>query len=250
MSDTIGTNDEPRDDSIGTVGNLGSDPLTTFGDNVEPAATTGYGREYSFDAGSGGASLDEYSGRPDGGSGASGSGGPDDDGYERNPDGSVRRNRDGSPRRKRGRRRGWRASDGSGRKSKKSDTLLNVSGIEKVLLSCHGMLSAITKTPELALEDKEAADLALAMAEVAEFYPLDVAPEVYAWVNLFMIAIPIYGSRVFLVAQRRRDERANRARPVNEPPAIVPAPAEPASPRATMNGSAPPVGFPDFKVDR
>jgi hypothetical protein len=238
MSDTIGTDDNARDALSNDNGGLGSDPLATFGDNVEPAATT-YGREYSFD-GSGGSFGDDGE-RPAISGSTVGSGGTDNDGYERNLDGSLRRNRDGSPRRKRGRRKGWRAGDG---KNKKSDTLLNVSGIEKVLLSVHGMLSAITKTPELALEDKEAADLALGIAEVAEFYPLDIAPEAYAWVNLFMIAVPIYGSRIFLVAQRRKDEKSARARPVNDASPNVPAPMEPASPRATMNGT----GFPDFKT--
>jgi len=103
----------------------------------------------------------------------------------------------------------------------------------------HGMLAAISKTPEMALDNEEAMALAKGIADVAQYYPVNMAPEIYAWINLAMIAVPIYGSRIYLVSQRRREEKMKNVTPQQ------PAPAR------QYNGNArvhvPHVDFPDFK---
>lgn len=90
------------------------------------------------------------------------------------------------------------------------------------------MLSGITKTPELALEESEASELASALNTVNSFYRVAVAEKTIAWMNLAMVGGMIYGSRIVAIrarlnASRRRPEPdLTRAAPMPSP--VAPAP--------------------------
>ena len=95
--------------------------------------------------------------------------------------------------RKRGRPRG------SGSKAKTAQSVhLDVSGVEKVLLSIHVGLAAITHIPELAIDEKEAASVADAFVRVARHYPIldKIGDKAVDHVNLLMVMVGVYGSRV------------------------------------------------------
>lgn len=107
------------------------------------------------------------------------------------------------------------------------------------------MIAGFTKTPEIALEKDDANRLAKAMAEVAVYYPANIDPKTLAWVNLLMAAGTVYGPMVFLVAERRRAERAanvtaEATHTFMEPtlhPAGAPAPVQ-VAPAASQDGTA------------
>lgn len=232
MSDTFGPNNDDGNINKPMFGSdpngireFGSDPIATFGNNAEPA-------------------IERYDDSGTTGGDNSGADGDSSDRFERDDFGNLKYNRDGSPRKKRGRAKGWRAN---GKSSKARPNVLNVSGFEKLLLSIHGMMAALTKTPELALEDAEAKALAEAAADVAQYYPLDIAPEIIAWINLSMVAIPIYASRVYLIVERQKAEKAARARNITtstsdaKAPVVGPSSTPNHGPRATS-------GFPEFKA--
>lgn len=91
------------------------------------------------------------------------------------------------------------------------------------------MLAGITKTPELALEESEAAELATALNTVNNYYRVEVAEKTMAWINLAMVGGMIYGSRLIAIRERRSSARAERAerrttRPAFTEPTVSPIP--------------------------
>lgn len=59
--------------------------------------------------------------------------------------------------------------------------------------------------PEIArLTDAEARMLAVAIADVARFYPVNAGEKAMAWSGLGMAALAIYGTRVAMIAQIRK----------------------------------------------
>ncbi len=89
-----------------------------------------------------------------------------------------------------------------------------------MLLSIHTMGAALFAIPELSLEQKEAAQLAEAIQNVAAFYDIPADPKTIAWVNLATTGMAIYGTRAFAYRNRMMFER--RARLTATP---TPAPA-------------------------
>jgi hypothetical protein len=71
-------------------------------------------------------------------------------------------------------------------------------------------LSAVTKTPELALDPDEAKELAKAAAEVQKHYDTVIDPKTLAWVQLGMVAASVYGPRMIAVNIRLKNEKAQR----------------------------------------
>lgn len=134
--------------------------------------------------------IDPASVEPAGGSGDGGSGGPADP-----------RPSDDKPR-----KRGRPAGSGA-RKAAKNP--VNVSGIEKLLLSTHGLLAHVAKTPELALDEAEASALAVAIADVSQHYDVlsRVSAEGVAWVNLMQAIGMVYGPRVIAYKMRKTAEK-------------------------------------------
>jgi hypothetical protein len=98
------------------------------------------------------------------------------------------------------------------------------------------MGAAFLKTPELELEPDEAKQLAAAIAEVQKHYPMTISPEAMAWTNLGMACAMVYGPRLYLVRNRQKEEKAQRARNVSPDPTT----GTPGSP-----GPMPDLGVPD-----
>lgn len=79
---------------------------------------------------------------------------------------------------------------------------------------------AVIAAPELKLDADEAKLLAKATADVASFYGTVVSAKAMAWTNLVQCVGMIYGTRLFAIRNRRRDEalrRPARAAPQNAP---------------------------------
>lgn len=96
------------------------------------------------------------------------------------------------------------------------------------MFSTHMMLSMITKTPELMLNEQEAKTLASAMEKVARHYDIGGASQkTVDWVNLVTALGAVYGTRIVMYSaskkQRRDEDRKNR--PTN----VVPITEKPSS---------------------
>jgi hypothetical protein len=91
---------------------------------------------------------------------------------------------------------------------------VDLKGLEGILLSIHVTLAALTGTPEFALEEKEAAEMARALGQVARHYNIPaVAPYIMDHVSLVIVLAAVYGKRYTAVKLR---QAASKARPVNE----------------------------------
>jgi hypothetical protein len=89
-----------------------------------------------------------------------------------------------------------------------------------MMLSFHAMASIAFKTPELALDPKEAQTLGVAWANVAKYYPTVIDEKQLAWFNLFTVMVGVYGTRAVAVGIRRKRERAYKASTA-APPNVV-----------------------------
>lgn len=99
---------------------------------------------------------------------------------------------------------------------------ISVDGLEGILLSIHGMLASIAKTPELEIQPSEAEKLAKAISAVQDQYPITkIDAKAVVWINLFSAMGMIYGPRMVAIKMRKA---FNNATPVNEP-VDVPQPA-------------------------
>lgn len=105
-----------------------------------------------------------------------------------------------SPARKRGRPRGSTNKAASG----------DITGIEKLLLSCHKMLAA--SIPEMDMDADEAHQIAVAYNDVANYYPIMRLPgNVSALVTFAGVVGVSYGSRIAAVRFRVMAERGHPA---------------------------------------
>lgn len=137
------------------------------------------------------------------GSGDSGSGGNErfDASIHVSPD---KRNADGSYRRKRGRK------PGSGnRSSRQADNSTSVEALSRILAIVHLGIASATKTPELSLDESEAESLAKATANVLEQFDIRPDPKIEAVVGLVTTASVIYGSKYYMIRQRKKEEKEN-----------------------------------------
>lgn len=92
---------------------------------------------------------------------------------------------------------------------KKTSPVLEASSIEKILLSVHGMLAGMLKSPIWEIDKEEAQSLGKAIAEVQALYPVAVSDKMLAWVNLGITASSIYIPRI-IVNQRLKTEGVKR----------------------------------------
>ncbi len=120
----------------------------------------------------------------------------------------------------RGRPRKRRAKRGSG-KQKAQGKKLPVDALATFLALAHGTLAAVTKTPELEVNEREAKMLADPLAEILVMY--DVAPsrELLLTMQLIHAGGYVYGPRFFMWRERMKAEaeerRAKAAKNVTPP---------------------------------
>lgn len=156
-----------------------------------------------------GASSATFLGGSDGGS--SGSGERDANGERF--DASIhispdKRNADGSFRKKRGRKSG--NATASTRSRSKASNQASVEGLTRMLAIIHMGIASATKTPELKLEDEEAEALAKSTAVVLEEFDIRPDPKIEAIIGLVTTAGMIYGPRVYLIAERKKQEKRDK----------------------------------------
>lgn len=114
-----------------------------------------------------------------------------------NPDGEPIKRRRGRP-------------PGSGRKAgtpgKAKTSQVDISGLEKILLSMHTMIAAAVKAPELAIKEDEAKILASAVSEVSKYYDIGISEKAQAWTNLTMVCGAIYGPKIFMMVNKPKQK--------------------------------------------
>lgn len=76
----------------------------------------------------------------------------------------------------------------------------------------HGQLATLLGDPGFQLKPAEASGLAKAAAEVAKHYPTAaLSPKTAAWLALGQAAAVVYAPRIWALASKRKQARANRA---------------------------------------
>src|SRR5271166_686667 len=92
---------------------------------------------------------------------------------------------------------------------KRRKTKVNADGLEAILLSVHLTLAGLTKTPELALTEPEAKQLAVCSANVARHYEIPGLSEVAMdWTYLIVAIVLTYQPRMKAIGRRKKDEAA------------------------------------------
>ena len=108
---------------------------------------------------------------------------------------------------------------------------MDITGIERLLLSTHTMLGMMV-APEFAIDQTEATMLASGIANVQRHYSTsEFSEKTWDWLNLAGIVGAVYGTRA--VAMRARWSAQNRAAK-----AANPQPTKPEGPRPASNGAA------------
>jgi hypothetical protein len=97
---------------------------------------------------------------------------------------------------------------------------VNVSGVEKILLSVHAVVAATLSVPELALEEKEAKELSAAIAAVSEQYLIVLAPKTAAWIELSKVLGVVYGPRAVSIWLRTQDTK-KKAPPIPQTAPVI-----------------------------
>lgn len=107
----------------------------------------------------------------------------------------------GEPVRRRGRK--------PGTKNKPKVASFQAGNLEKLLLSGHIMLAAVTGASELVIDEQEAKLLADSVAAVNSAYGLDsiISPKVAAVVDLSFACAAVYGPRMVKIAKRAKQTK-------------------------------------------
>lgn len=155
----------------------------------------------SGDAGGGNSEATDTSGTP-----AFLGGGGSDSGEQFDPaihSGPDKRNADGSYRKKRGRK----PNSAAGGSKRQTNNQVGIDALTSMLAIVHVGLASVTKTPELELDDKEAASLAGAVANVMTEFDITPDPKIQAVLGLVTVSGMIYGPRIYLIRERRSAEK-------------------------------------------
>lgn len=94
-----------------------------------------------------------------------------------------------------------------------SEKPLNINGVEKILFSIHTILAAVTDIEELAIKEKDAQELAAAIAGVTNEYLIVMSPKTAAWVELGRVCGVIYGPRAVNVWLEAKNRKHNQPPP-------------------------------------
>lgn len=133
------------------------------------------------------------------------------DEYARNSDGSIKRNKDGSPQRKRGRKAGGSNSGRSFGQTGNNQNLRDaIDSLASMIGFVHIGIAAVSKCPEIALDDSESKALAGATAKVMEQFDMTPDPRITAVVGLLTTAGTIYVPRYYLITTRLKKERKEK----------------------------------------
>ena len=152
----------------------------------------------------------------DGGDSGSGGGGTDSAGERFDPTIHVspdKRNANGSYTKKRGRRPGGSSNSSRSGNSGRAGEASYKAGVDTLatcLMIVHAGIASVSKTPELALEEDEADSLAKATANVLQEFDIAPNPKVQAVVGLVVTSGTIYGSKIYLIRERKKEERNER----------------------------------------
>ena len=96
------------------------------------------------------------------------------------------------------------------RSSAQAGETLSVEGLAGILYSCHTMLSVITKSPELMLDEKEANAVAQASVNVSRHYGFAPSSKSVDWAHLMMTLGAVYGTRLIAIKNRKSGERKTK----------------------------------------
>lgn len=167
-------------------------------DNSVDGVTNGYGENVATENGNSGIDPDSAI----------------EDDYARNPDGSIKYKSDGTPARKRGRKSGTGNNagkrPGNSRASAAQDKqTLNgaVETLAMVIGGFHLALASFVKSPEMLLDDSETAALAKSVVNVMAQFDLSPDPRIVAVGGLIATATQIYAPRIWLIKERRKNEK-------------------------------------------
>lgn len=171
------------------------------------------------DASGGGDNRGDGSGRDDGarepgaifGSAIGGGDGADDDRIIRDEHG----NPTFSPS---GRLRKRRRSGGSGSRQASKGAKVPVDALAQLLMMGHGLLSNVTRTPEIEITNNEGNMLAKPLSELLELYNVAPSREIMLWMALVSAGSYVYAPRVVMIRNRLAYEREERRRKSAEAP--------------------------------
>lgn len=121
--------------------------------------------------------------------------------------GRDKRNRDGSYRLKRGRKPGSGNNGGTTRRTSAASAA-SVEALSRLLVVVHAGFAAATKTPEMNLDEADANALGKATANVLDQFDIRPDPKVEAIVGLVIVAGSVYGPKIYMVRERRKEEKA------------------------------------------
>ena len=69
----------------------------------------------------------------------------------------------------------------------------------------HATAADALKTPEIAIQEDEAAAIAAAVVDVLQYYDFDASAKTLAWANLFGTCATIYGLKIYAIMQKGHD---------------------------------------------
>lgn len=197
----------PRIDLDDTSGDLGAAPEPNGGDGDSGRTDGGNG---AGDGGNSGGSADPAAILGTSGGG----GGSNNDDYIRGDDGAILYDVRGRARKRR-RGRGKSGTKTAGKK-------VPVDALAQLLVLAHGTLAALTKTPELEINDNEAKMLANPLSEVLVLYDIVPPPELLVAMQIMYASSYVYGPRIVMIRARLKEEaearRAAAAKDVTPPP--------------------------------
>jgi hypothetical protein len=106
----------------------------------------------------------------------------------------------------------------------------------------HNMLASVVQIPEIALDEKEATQLADGINKVAAHYDMSATQKQVDWANLIMLCGAIYGTRFFAYRMRRSTEPKQEEILVRPPPVSPNAQPRPNGAAASRRVNIPGVG--------
>ena len=111
----------------------------------------------------------------------------------------------------RGRPRKRRRSRGSGGRTKAQAKKVPVDAMARLLAMGHSVIANLTKTPELELNDSEASMLARPLSEIFVLYDIQPPPQMLLAMEMLTATSYVYGPRMYMIRERRRQEREAKA---------------------------------------